>query len=96
MYTSLLPPSLICEIIGKSYFESKKNNEIVNAFEIQGSSLGISSGITKESFLWKTKTTKLIKTFKGHSDEINGVCISNNSEIIVTGSYDKTAKLHNV
>ncbi len=46
--------------------------------------------------LWNAKTGALVRTFKGHSDDVLSVVFSKNGDRLLTSSYDKTARLWNV
>ncbi|MBT28368.1 MAG: hypothetical protein CMO01_01815, partial [Thalassobius sp.] len=41
---------------------------------------------------WDLKGNELI-SFNGHADPVNSVCFSPDGKSVLTGSYDKTAKL---
>ena len=45
---------------------------------------------------WNLKTGKLIRTLNQHSGEITSLAISKDSQVIASGSKDKTIKLWNV
>ncbi len=46
--------------------------------------------------IWDVKTGKVIHTLKGHTDNIDGMCVSANGKTILSGGSDGTARLWDV
>ena len=43
--------------------------------------------------IWSTKTGKYIRSLRGHSEDVSGVAISLNGNLIISSSWDKTIKV---
>jgi WD40 repeat protein len=56
----------------------------------------VSSSDDKTIKLWDIKSAKLIKTFKGHTDNIKAVSITPDGKNIISGSDDYTIKLWDI
>ena len=46
--------------------------------------------------MWNLETGEVIKTLKGHSNEVTSVVISNDDKKVVSGSRDRTIKVWNL
>ena len=46
--------------------------------------------------IWDVKTGKEIRVLKGHTDNIDGMCLSDDGKTILSGSADGTARLWDV
>jgi len=44
-------------------------------------------------YAWKNEISRLIRTFIGHSDEVNTIAITPDGSLVLSGSRDKTLKL---
>ncbi len=53
----------------------------------------IAGGADEKVHLWETATGKKLRSFEGHTNDINSVAVSRDSMILVTASDDKTARM---
>jgi hypothetical protein len=46
--------------------------------------------------LWEVSSGRCLRTFEGHTDDVNSVCLSSDGRVALSGSRDKTLKLWEV
>ncbi|KAG9390876.1 Protein tyrosine kinase [Carpediemonas membranifera] len=52
-----------------------------------------SAGADHAIKLWDSETGKRIKTLKGHTDDVTSIAFTSDSESLISGSWDQTAKV---
>jgi len=53
----------------------------------------VGGGSDEKAHLWETATGKILRSFEGHANGINGVAVWKDSTILFTTTDDKTARL---